>query len=54
MSDNKETERVKGRSREEIFSGSLKDKEVKQLCLFAVCCLLFAHNYTLFYAFCQS
>ena len=37
-----------------VFSGCLKDwkEKVKQLCLFAVCCLLFAvcclqHNYTL-------
>ena len=39
-----------------VFSGCLKDKkkEVKQLCLFAVCCLLFAHYYTLNETFYQS
>ena len=43
-----------------VFSGCLKDlkEKVKQLCLFAVCCLLFAvcclqHNYTLSDSFCQ-
>ena len=41
---------------ETSFSGCLKDlkEKVKQLCLFAVCCLLFAHYYTLNETFVQS
>ncbi|MBQ9600427.1 MAG: hypothetical protein IJR46_00215, partial [Neisseriaceae bacterium] len=37
-----------------VFSGCLKDlkEKVKQLCLFAVCCL--QHNYTLSDSSCQS
>ncbi|MBQ9601716.1 MAG: hypothetical protein IJR46_06875, partial [Neisseriaceae bacterium] len=54
VSDKREMVRNKGRSLRENRSGCLKDlkEKVKQLCLFAVCCLLFAvcclqHNYTL-------
>ncbi|MBQ9182833.1 MAG: hypothetical protein IJ143_03525, partial [Neisseriaceae bacterium] len=54
VSDNKESERVKGRSRREMpFLNNDKSLKVKQLCLFAVCCLLFAKYYTTFYTFLQ-